>query len=742
MDEGMRIVIVTLLLLCVAVESIAQALLGKVVDASTQQPLQQAHIACPETGEGTVSDRNGNFKLLFKNRQNARTMVISFVGYQTLVRSVGQSKEPLFIELKPETTLLNEVVISAPNPLKLVQDALRKVEENHGGQRLLHGFYRMVTRNRDQYIQISEATYALNQYPAHYNQVKVIKAREAEDDKAFNGVGMGIGTPVGAVRNVDFTLKPEDSFLSPSNLKKHDFRYEGVTRRSGVDVHEISFDQKNLKDALYRGKLYLHTTSLAFVAVEYELSPVGISYLQFGNAAERAAMKLLNISIDVQAQRIVLTYRPFGNKWYLDHCTREEKVRVKSRRYQFDVPVHDRSEYLITGIDTSFRQPFADNELAKTGFIEAAADTATAFWQHDNIIPSDVDYDAIARQIEDRNGYTALKTALRDKLKTFPRDPGARVDSVLKYYYAQGMFNGTTLIKHRGQVILHKGYGFADRESQRPNDTTTVFRIGSIAKTFTSRLIWQLKQEGWLTYEDSVQRFVPWYPHHGITIHHLLTHSSGLPTYTNQAAYLDSIRHPFTVEELIRRFGCEKPVFAPGSDFSYSNTGYTLLALIAEQASGKTFPELFREKISAPIGLTHTSFAQQSHPALAKGYWNGVLEPAYAIGNTAGAGGISSTVSDLSKWDQAQTDPGLAELFTPRTWYHDWGAHYGYGWNIDKYQFRVSKKHTIQYHGGTDFGFKSMLARQPDKNNLVVLLNNTGDFPLFDITDLILSILN
>jgi hypothetical protein len=84
----------------------------------------------------------------------------------------------------------------------------------------------------------------------------------------------------------------------------------------------------------------------------------------------------------------------------------------------------------------------------------------------------------------------------------------------------------------------------------------------------------------------------------------------------------------------------------------------------------------------------------------------------------------------------------VQELFEPRTWYHDWGAHYGYGWNIDKYQFRTSKKHTIHYHGGTDFGFKSIMARQPDKDNLVVLLNNTGEFPLFDISDLVFDILN
>jgi hypothetical protein len=94
------------------------------------------------------------------------------------------------------------------------------------------------------------------------------------------------------------------------------------------------------------------------------------------------------------------------------------------------------------------------------------------------------------------------------------------------------------------------------------------------------------------------------------------------------------------------------------------------------------------------------------------------------------------------KWSDSHADERMQELFHPHTWYHDWGSYYGYGWNIDKYQFWASKKHVIQYHGGTDFGFKSMLARQPDKDNTVILLNNTGEFPVFDITDLLLNIIN
>jgi CubicO group peptidase (beta-lactamase class C family) len=720
----------------------AQTLTGKVVDSSTQLPLPQAHIASPGTGEGTITDEAGNFKLILKDISKAKTFIASYVGYQAVRKTVNGSETQLIFELAPDTTALKEVTITSPDPVNLIQTALNRLHDNHGDQRLLSCFYRMITKNQDKYIQVSEAAFELNQFPSHYNQIKVLKARSAQDDKAFNGVGMGIGTPVGAVKNMDITMKPEGSFMSDENLKKHDFFYEGITMRAGAEVHEISFDQKKIKDALYRGKVYLHTSSLAIVFVEYEMSPKGISYFKVGNAAERAAMKLLNISIDLQAEHIALSYRPFGDKWYLDHIVREEKVRVKSKRFNFDVPVTDHSEILVTRIDTSFGKAFAEEGLARKGLLESTSDSTKGFWEDYNIIPSQVDYNPIAKEIEARNGYSQLKSEVKNKLKNFPKDEGARIDSVLTRYHLKGLFNGTALVKHKGKVILHKGYGYADKESKIKNDTATVFRIGSIAKTFTSRLIWQLKQEGLLNYEDTIQRFIPSYPHHGITIHHLLTHSSGIPNYMSHENFLDSIQHPFTIEQLIRHFGLEKPAFAPGTEFQYSNTGYTLLALIAEKASGKNFDVLFEEKIRKAQQLSHTYFATHSNPSQAKGYLGEMVEPYYFIGNVAGAGAVSSTAGDLLKWDQAHNDPLAQEVFIPRTWYHDWGSHYGYGWNIDKFQFWASKKHTIHYHGGTDFGFKSMLARQPDKDNLVVLLNNTGDFPLFDITDLVLDILN
>ena len=120
-------------------------------------------------------------------------------------------------------------------------------------------------------------------------------------------------------------------------------------------------------------------------------------------------------------------------------------------------------------------------------------------------------------------------------------------------------------------------------------------------------------------------------------------------------------------------------------------------------------------------------------------------EPDYNFENVGGAGGIVSTTQDLLKWSTALDSNVLLPhsvietLFIPRTAYHDWDADYGYGWMIDKYLFSNSKKHKIIYHPGTDLGFYTMFLKQPDEGITIILLNNTGEFPRFEITELILN---
>lgn len=259
---------VVILLLLPFLSSVAQEISGNVVLQTTGAPIPFAHVTCPESGEATMTDENGAFSLNLNDITKAKTIVASFVGYKPCIKSVQPSIFRYSLALSEDTTYLQVIEIKATDPVALLRQAVSKVSANHGGKRVLTCFYRMVTKNQEKYIQLSEASFQLLQ--GHdLRQIKLLKAREAEDKDAFNGVGMGIGTPVAAAKDIDITQTVNETFLSRSSLKKHTFFYEGVTHKNGVEVHEISFDQKKMKQALYRGKIYLDVETLAFVSVEY-----------------------------------------------------------------------------------------------------------------------------------------------------------------------------------------------------------------------------------------------------------------------------------------------------------------------------------------------------------------------------------------------------------------------------------------------------------------------------------------
>jgi CubicO group peptidase (beta-lactamase class C family) len=299
-------------------------------------------------------------------------------------------------------------------------------------------------------------------------------------------------------------------------------------------------------------------------------------------------------------------------------------------------------------------------------------------------------------------------------------------------------------------VIYEKGFGLADLAVNKLNTVESQFRIGSTSKQFTAMLIMQLVQEGKLSVDDSAGKFLPGFTNGKVTILQLLTHQSGIPNYTDNQAYLENImEHRYTPDELVFRFCSDSLEFEPGTRFSYTNSGFTVLADIIEKVTRKKYAEVLAERIFIPLGMKRSFFISGGDTAnIAKGYINGLPENPYPVQNVAGAGGITSSASDLLRWANALSANTLLpkemmdELFKPRVAWDEWNAYYGYGWMIDRHIFRASDKHTIQYHPGIEFGFHDILLRQPDKGIAIILLSNNGDFPRFDITDLILNQLN
>lgn len=304
------------------------------------------------------------------------------------------------------------------------------------------------------------------------------------------------------------------------------------------------------------------------------------------------------------------------------------------------------------------------------------------------------------------------------------------VDEMLKLYSTQHAFNGAVLVATRGNILLQKGYGRQNAATDVHNTANTIFQTGSLTKQFTAALILRLRDEGKLTLQDKLSKYLPGYPNGDqITIEMLLTHTSGVFNYTNDAAFMRRIAgKPLSKDSLLASFE-DKPLdFAPGASFGYSNSGYILLGLLIEKITGKSYFRTVREKILAPLKMDHSGFDFRSlkSPDKATGYLKLTAksgEPATIVDSTLtyAAGSFYSTVTDLYKWDRSLyshtllSDSSLKEAFTPHR------SGYGYGWIID-----TSSGASVMMNGGTISGFSGFMAHIPVSETCIILLDNTS----------------
>ena len=728
-------------------------------ETTTGEALPYTHLSIPRRGIGTASNSRGEFIFTVPAAYQHDTVKVSFVGYEP-AWFVFSATNPshLLIKLKEAPTRLPEVTVRPIAPLDLIKQAIARIPDNYAHQpHRMRGFYRLSSKKYEDFIHISEAVFDL--YSAdndkHDRQFKLLKSRTVKDLTPFHGIeNVVFGLKPAGIFSYDLVRTIEDSdILSGKHMKKYVFQFNGEVNYDGVQAYEIVFDQKEgLKEALYAGKCYIDTRTFAFLSFTYWLSPKGISYWKVKDLGQRALMSLLDIHERVKKDSVRIEYRPWGNKYFLHRVSNNSVIAIRSGRYQFDFPAVSRVDYLITELDTSEVKPFPSEDLLnKNKYIEdQSSEESDRFWEHYNVIAADYDYAKVAQSIRVRNKTFDYRREIEALLRKCPKDKAARIDTVLSFYARKGLFNGTALVKYRGEILFSKGYGWANQALRVANHSRTRFRIGSMAKSFTSALILRLVEAGKLQLDDPVKKFVPDYAHPNITVRQLLTHQSGIPNYTNNAHYLSSILTArYSIPQIVKQFCSDSLEFEPGTQFSYSNSGYVLLAAIIEKVTQISFGEALDQMIFKPLGMQHTFFGTPHNDILAAtGYQYGQPELPYPIENTAGAGGIASTVEDLARWDEALypdqllTKSKVEELFEPNAEYRDWGAYYGLGWMIDRYLFRASKKHRIVYHPGTDFGFYSVLMRQPDAGHAIILLSNTGDFPRFEMADLLLDNLN
>ena len=313
-------------------------------------------------------------------------------------------------------------------------------------------------------------------------------------------------------------------------------------------------------------------------------------------------------------------------------------------------------------------------------------------------------------------------------------DNTSRMEQVVRSYVSNKQFMGSVLITRNKTVLFNKGYGSANLEWDIPNSPTTKFRIGSLTKQFTAACILLLEERAKLKVDDPIKKYMPHAPAawDKVTIFNLLTHTSGIPNFTEFPDYSATEAITTTPEKLVLRFRDKPLEFQPGEKISYSNSGYVLLGYLIEKISGETYGQFVQENIFKPLGMQSSGYDSNSeiivHRASGYAVDKGDVVNAGYINMTIpfSAGGLYSTTEDLTRWEQGLfggailSPASLQKMTTP------FMRDYAFGLAV----LNVSGHRVIEHTGGIE-GFNSALAYYPeDKLAVVVLSNLNGQAPL------------
>ena len=309
----------------------------------------------------------------------------------------------------------------------------------------------------------------------------------------------------------------------------------------------------------------------------------------------------------------------------------------------------------------------------------------------------------------------------------------------------QNGFSGVVLVAEDGQILMEKAIGLRSFENMIPLETTDIFEMASVSKQFTAMIILMCQEKGFLQIDEPVSKYLD-IPYPGISIRNLLTHTSGLPDYQ---AIMDThwdkskVAGNEDILEYLKKYAPPKN-FEPGEKYEYSNTGYVLLASIAEKASGVDFIKLSREWIFQPLGMKRTDIRTLEEKARVENFAAGHLKDESGkyvnanqfrssdytlwLGNRKGPGRVSSTAQDLLIWDQALysgklvSEKTLNEAFSPMILNDGTRSYYGFGWDIEP----KSPYGKMVMHTGDNPGYQTIIVRFIEENKTIIVLNNNA----------------
>lgn len=302
----------------------------------------------------------------------------------------------------------------------------------------------------------------------------------------------------------------------------------------------------------------------------------------------------------------------------------------------------------------------------------------------------------------------------------------ALLDNYMKAQVNVNEFTGTVLVAQKGKIIYEKAFGMADREWNIPNTVRSKFEIGSVTKQFTSACILQLAEQGKLSLDDKLSKYFADFPKaDSVTIHMLLTHTSGIKDYTEVPEFGKLATLPLEKDSLVALIKKQPYIFSPGTKWSYSSSGYFLLGYIVEKVSGRSYSEYLYNNVIQKAGLKNTCVNRWDSILLyrAKGYrkttggWKNADYISMEGPNSAGA--IISTIEDLYQWNNALFSNKIISAASFSKMTTPYKEHYGYGLSIDSFQHHLE----IGHNGGIN-GFSSFLGRFPTDDVVVAGLSN------------------
>jgi CubicO group peptidase (beta-lactamase class C family) len=317
----------------------------------------------------------------------------------------------------------------------------------------------------------------------------------------------------------------------------------------------------------------------------------------------------------------------------------------------------------------------------------------------------------------------------------------ADVDGLLKAKYKPSEPGATAIITKGDKIIYRQGFGMADLERNVTMQPEHVFEIGSITKQFTAVSILMLLEQGKLSLQDPLTKYIENYPQgQAITIHHLLTHTSGIKSYTDMEKWRKLWRNDMTPLEMVDIFKNEPVDFAPGEKFQYNNSAYFLLGYIIEKASGTPYPEFLDKNIFFPLGMKNSHYGSQSkiikNRALGYQKSGDFINAEYlSLTQPFSAGSIMSNVDDLFTWNQAIKSNKLVKketiqkAFTNYTLNNGKSTNYGYGWFLSE----IYGSPTIEHSGGI-FGYATNGIYLPKEDVYVAVLSNCDCNPPADVS--------